>query len=332
MAADVLAPPAGPSTAVPAVARTTRVMSCRANVVVVGEPSMSSQQLDGLADPRSPASTSSSSGGVASSPTSEVSLLNAAGGAALQVSDDTIRLVDGARAVLARHAGSVRPDADRRAGRARLRAEPRRCRAAHLAGTVGAACAVGPISCSSTPRPRSSSCQRAPRSTRAASARASPPTSSPPSCSRRALAAPSSRSAATSGSAATAPPPPAGPSRSTRPDDPRRRTTIVSLADGGVATSTSRLRTWTSGGEHRHHLIDPATLRPSATRRRVVHRDRRLRSLGRGLHQGRVRRRPPIGGANGSRRSGSPRRSPPSPTADSPGERLTSSAWKAFER
>lgn len=37
----------------------------------------------------------------------------------------------------------------------------------------------------------------------------------------------------------------------------------VGLLDGGVATSTPRLRTWTADGEHRHHLIDPATLRPS---------------------------------------------------------------------
>ena len=38
---------------------------------------------------------------------------------------------------------------------------------------------------------------------------------------------------------------------------------IVDVIDGGVATSTPRLRTWSSDGEHRHHLIDPTTLRPS---------------------------------------------------------------------
>jgi thiamine biosynthesis lipoprotein len=38
---------------------------------------------------------------------------------------------------------------------------------------------------------------------------------------------------------------------------------LVQLLDGGVATSTSRLRTWQVAGERRHHLIDPATLRPS---------------------------------------------------------------------
>lgn len=37
--------------------------------------------------------------------------------------------------------------------------------------------------------------------------------------------------------------------------------TLVSLLDGGVATSTSRLRTWDADGERRHHLIDPFTLR-----------------------------------------------------------------------
>ncbi len=36
--------------------------------------------------------------------------------------------------------------------------------------------------------------------------------------------------------------------------------TSVALAAGGVATSTSRLRTWTVDGRARHHLIDPLTL------------------------------------------------------------------------
>lgn len=38
---------------------------------------------------------------------------------------------------------------------------------------------------------------------------------------------------------------------------------VVRLLDGGVATSTSRLRTWQAAGERRHHLIDPITLSPS---------------------------------------------------------------------
>jgi thiamine biosynthesis lipoprotein len=39
----------------------------------------------------------------------------------------------------------------------------------------------------------------------------------------------------------------------------------VQLCDGGVATSTSRLRTWTDAGEQRHHLLDPQTLRSAQT-------------------------------------------------------------------
>jgi thiamine biosynthesis lipoprotein len=35
---------------------------------------------------------------------------------------------------------------------------------------------------------------------------------------------------------------------------------LVQLQDGGVATSTSRRRTWTVAGERRHHLITPSTL------------------------------------------------------------------------
>ena len=39
----------------------------------------------------------------------------------------------------------------------------------------------------------------------------------------------------------------------------------IALAAGGVATSTSRLRTWTAASTERHHLIDPSTLDCSAT-------------------------------------------------------------------
>jgi thiamine biosynthesis lipoprotein len=38
---------------------------------------------------------------------------------------------------------------------------------------------------------------------------------------------------------------------------------VIDVSDGGIATSTPRLRTWSTNGEHRHHLIDPTTLRPS---------------------------------------------------------------------
>jgi thiamine biosynthesis lipoprotein len=41
--------------------------------------------------------------------------------------------------------------------------------------------------------------------------------------------------------------------------------TIVSVADGAVATSTTLRRTWRVGGETRHHLIDPSTGLPSDT-------------------------------------------------------------------
>lgn len=37
----------------------------------------------------------------------------------------------------------------------------------------------------------------------------------------------------------------------------------LELATGGVATSSRRLRTWSTGGEQRHHLLDPSTLRPT---------------------------------------------------------------------
>lgn len=48
--------------------------------------------------------------------------------------------------------------------------------------------------------------------------------------------------------------------------DPRRGrpSDRVRLAAGGVATSTIRLRRWCSGGVEVHHLLDPATGRPTA--------------------------------------------------------------------
>jgi len=42
-------------------------------------------------------------------------------------------------------------------------------------------------------------------------------------------------------------------------DSPR----FVELASGGVATSSSRLRTWTCDGRTRHHVIDPRTHAPA---------------------------------------------------------------------
>ena len=43
------------------------------------------------------------------------------------------------------------------------------------------------------------------------------------------------------------------------------RSRIVRLSDGGVATSSSRLRTWRANGRRHHHLISPRTLRSTAT-------------------------------------------------------------------
>jgi thiamine biosynthesis lipoprotein len=43
------------------------------------------------------------------------------------------------------------------------------------------------------------------------------------------------------------------------------RSRIVRLSDGGVATSSSRLRTWQADGRGHHHLISPRTRRSTAT-------------------------------------------------------------------
>jgi thiamine biosynthesis lipoprotein len=40
----------------------------------------------------------------------------------------------------------------------------------------------------------------------------------------------------------------------------------VVLLDGGVATSSTRTRTWRAGGRDLHHLLDPATQQPSTNR------------------------------------------------------------------
>ncbi len=48
------------------------------------------------------------------------------------------------------------------------------------------------------------------------------------------------------------------------PDDEGRELARVEIADGGVATSTSARRRWTtSDGDSVHHIIDPATGRPA---------------------------------------------------------------------
>jgi thiamine biosynthesis lipoprotein len=43
------------------------------------------------------------------------------------------------------------------------------------------------------------------------------------------------------------------------------RDEVIELVDGGVATSTSHLRTWAADGDRHHHLLDPETLRSTAT-------------------------------------------------------------------
>lgn len=47
-------------------------------------------------------------------------------------------------------------------------------------------------------------------------------------------------------------------------DTARPERVSVAVESGAVATSTTKLRTWHDGGHDRHHLIDPATLEPSA--------------------------------------------------------------------
>jgi len=56
-----------------------------------------------------------------------------------------------------------------------------------------------------------------------------------------------------------------------RPDDPGHHLTHLALTGGGVATSTAARRHWTTrDGTPVHHLIDPATSLPSTTTRRQV--------------------------------------------------------------
>lgn len=40
-------------------------------------------------------------------------------------------------------------------------------------------------------------------------------------------------------------------------DDGSDRRRVVGITDGGVATSSTVLRSWRQGGEHRHHIVDP---------------------------------------------------------------------------
>jgi thiamine biosynthesis lipoprotein len=45
---------------------------------------------------------------------------------------------------------------------------------------------------------------------------------------------------------------------------------VVSITTGGLATSSTTVRTWHRGGERVHHIVDPATGRPAASPWRTV--------------------------------------------------------------
>ena len=62
----------------------------------------------------------------------------------------------------------------------------------------------------------------------------------------------------------------------------------VGVAEGAVATSTTLRRRWKVDGVPRHHLIDPATGRPSDSDRVPRVRDHRARVGGRGVGQSRA--------------------------------------------
>ena len=49
------------------------------------------------------------------------------------------------------------------------------------------------------------------------------------------------------------------------PDDGTQHVEIIRLSSGAVATSGTRQRRWTADGETRHHLLDPRTLLPART-------------------------------------------------------------------
>ena len=313
----------------PAVTRTTRVMSCRANVVVVGEASISGHQLDGLADHATARLHQLEQRWSRFLPTSDLSLLNAAGGGALQVSDDTARLVTAL--VQSWHATQGAFDPTLVGTLVELGyAQSRDDAELHtsLAPSVGlrgrpdlvlvdVAAAVVQLPAGTALDPGGLGKGLAADIVTAE------------------LLAAGARGALVEigGDLRVAGDPPIGHSWTIEVDTAAAGagTTIVSLADGGVATSTSRLRTWTSGGEHRHHLIDPATLRPSASDTvscTVIAGSAAWAEAFTKVAftldpRSAVERFEALGLAASVTTS---------PTADSPGERLTSSAWKAFER
>jgi thiamine biosynthesis lipoprotein len=44
----------------------------------------------------------------------------------------------------------------------------------------------------------------------------------------------------------------------------------ITIRTGGLATSSTTVRTWTTGGTRQHHIIDPATGAPASSRWRTV--------------------------------------------------------------
>ncbi|MBO0835810.1 MAG: FAD:protein FMN transferase, partial [Actinobacteria bacterium] len=44
----------------------------------------------------------------------------------------------------------------------------------------------------------------------------------------------------------------------------------VSISSGGLATSSTTVRTWSAGGHRVHHILDPATGRPAQSSWRTV--------------------------------------------------------------
>lgn len=261
MAADLLPPPAGAATAVPAVTRTTRVMSCRANVVVVGGPSMSCQQLDGLADHATRRLHELELRWSRFLDTSELSQLNDAGGAALRVSADTVRLVTAL--VQSWHATQGAFDPTLIGALVELGYAHSRDDIEHrtsLAPTIGLRGRPGAVLVDADEYV----------------VRLPVGTALDPGGLGKGLAADIVSEELLAAGAQGALVEIGGDLRATGDAPGRDGWTIeidaaavddvrplVALVDGGVATSTSRLRTWTTSGEHRHHLIDPSTLRPS---------------------------------------------------------------------
>jgi thiamine biosynthesis lipoprotein len=45
---------------------------------------------------------------------------------------------------------------------------------------------------------------------------------------------------------------------------------VISISEGGLATSSTTVRTWTAGGQAMHHIIDPATGAPARSAWRTV--------------------------------------------------------------